>query len=131
MRFPQHSSAVTFRIFLVSGISKKEGEEKKEILKFRATIPYPLSVASGFVVAASELFREDVLKMDVAIPGIGYVFRQRGQEPWQSTWDVQWRFLLVKMQTELQLAFVMKMALLWMRAEAVQEHMMLRRYLFG
>lgn len=93
-------------------------------LKFPATIPYSLLVTSVFVVATSELFREGVLKMEVVLPARGDTFRQCSQEPWQSTWEVQPRFLFllfVKVQTELQLAFVMEVLLLWMRAEAVQE----------
>lgn len=39
--------------------------------------------------------------------------------------------LLVNIQTELQLAFVMEVVLLRMRAEAVQERLILRRYFFG
>lgn len=102
-----------------------------EILKFPATIPYSLLVTSGFVVATSELFREDVLKMDIALPGRGGAFRQHSQEPWQTTWEVQLGILfllLVKIQIELQLAFVMEMVLLWMRTKAVQEHLIPRRY---
>lgn len=92
-----------------------------ENLKVPATIPYSLLVISGFVVATSELFREDVLKMNVALPGRRDAFRQWSQKPWQSMREVQLRFsflLLIKIQTELQLAFVMEIVLL-------------RRYLFG
>lgn len=103
-------------------------------LKFPAAILCSLLVTSVFVVATSELFREGVWKMEVVFPGTGDTFRQCSQEPWQSTWEVQPRFLfllLVNIQTELQLAFIMEVVLLWMRAEAVQEHLILRRYFFG
>lgn len=49
-----------------------------EILKFPGTVPYSLLVTSGFVVPMSELFREDVLKMDVAL-GSGSVARSPGR----------------------------------------------------
>lgn len=105
-----------------------------ETLKFPAMIPYPLLIISGFVVATGEPFREGTLKMDTALPGRGDAYRQRSQELWQSTWEVQsnfWFLLLVKIPTELQLAFVMEMVLLWMTAKAVQKHFIQRRYFFG
>lgn len=105
-----------------------------ETLKFPATTPYPLLVISGFAAARGEPFGEDVLKMDVALPGSGDARRQCSQEPWQSTWEVRPNFLFllfVKIQTELQIAFVMEMVLLWMRAKAVKKHLIWRRYFFG
>lgn len=63
------------------------------------------------MVATSELFREDVLKMNAVLPGGWDLFRQWSQKPRQSMWEVQLRFLfllLVKIQTELQLPFVME-----------------------
>lgn len=86
------------------------------------------------MVATGEPFREDVLKKDVELPGRGDTYRQCSQEPGQSMWEAQPNFsflLLVKIQTELQLAFVMEMVLLWVRVKAVKKHLIQRRYFSG